>query len=125
MPNPVPPLDIANTPAHPIVKETPCNNAVAGVPPKLIVTFVSSVFVSAAGVMTGIPNDATVLVLTTPELLTNMSVAPDAVGILFIVTYPVVGAIAIHCVLPSFMNLYPPENRAVNWLLAVRVIDPP
>ena len=54
VPNPVPPLDIANTPVHPIVKETPCNNDVAGVPPKLIVTFVSSVLVRAEGVIEGI-----------------------------------------------------------------------
>ena len=55
---------------------------VAGVPPTLSVTFVSFVFVNAAGVITGIPNDATVLVLTTPPFETRISVALAAVGML-------------------------------------------
>ena len=54
VPNPVPPLDIANTPVHPSVNETFCNSAVPGVPPSVSVTFVSSVLVRAEGVIEGI-----------------------------------------------------------------------
>ena len=46
----VPPLAILNSPVQPKVIETDCNNAVAGVPPKTMVTLVSSTSVSAEGV---------------------------------------------------------------------------
>src|SRR5690606_26515838 len=44
---PVPPLLTAKVPVHPAVIETDFNNAVEGVPPRVNVTFVSSVLVRA------------------------------------------------------------------------------
>jgi hypothetical protein len=48
---PVPPRVAASWPVHPTVIEVACRSAVAGVPPSVSVTFVSSVLVSAAGVL--------------------------------------------------------------------------
>jgi hypothetical protein len=47
---PVPPLVPESVPVHPKVKDVACNKDVAGVPPRVKVTFVSSTFVNAAGV---------------------------------------------------------------------------
>ena len=46
---PVPPRDTANCPDHPAVIEVACKSAVAGVPPNVNVTLVSSTLVKAAG----------------------------------------------------------------------------
>jgi hypothetical protein len=51
---PVPPRDGESVPVHPRVKDVACKSAVAGVPPNVRVTFVSSVFVRALGVTPGI-----------------------------------------------------------------------
>ena len=44
----------ANVPVHPNVRLVACNKAVLGDPPSVRVTFVSSVFVKAAGVTTAV-----------------------------------------------------------------------
>lgn len=49
--NPVPPRPMANVPDQPNVNDAARNNAVAGVPPNVIVTLVSLVAVNAAPVM--------------------------------------------------------------------------
>ena len=47
---PVPPLELASCPVHPAVIDVAARSAVVGVPPKVSVTLVSSVLVSAAPV---------------------------------------------------------------------------
>ncbi|MGL6123762.1 MAG: hypothetical protein ACRC1W_12260 [Shewanella sp.] len=57
---PVPPRVPDNNPVHPSVNDVASSSAVAGVPPKVIVTLVSSTLVSAEGVTTPPPGTAQV-----------------------------------------------------------------
>lgn len=70
--NPVPPLLTASWPDHPSVKDVAANKAVVGEPPKVTVTLVSFVLLSAAEVtpMVGVNPPVDVIGAVAPTELT-------------------------------------------------------
>src|SRR5882672_5695637 len=83
---PVPPLIGDKVPVQPNVMETACNKAVAGVPPNVIVTFVSLTSVKAAGV--------------TPEPAALIVILPGALVIVILVPAVKLAAPGVPVVLP-------------------------